>query len=153
MILLGRGGRRPPLLNEMRDCILAACPGSVPIVLFGARARGDAAADSDFDLLVVAPSDEPANARAVPLRLALWDDPSGFDILVLTLEELDAMKGFRSGVVHRALAKGVVLHEAACKTKGRKVVAASELMPEVGSGAMGGRLTTYAAAGLEVLET
>jgi hypothetical protein len=37
------------------------------IILFGSHARGDARSDSDFDLLIVAPSDEPRWCRTVPV--------------------------------------------------------------------------------------
>lgn len=102
-----------PILEEIRNRILASCPGASLIVLFGSRARGNPDESSDFDLLVVAPPDEPPNSRAARLRLALWEVPCAFDILVVTPEELDAVRGFRSGVVHQALTEGVVLHEAA----------------------------------------
>ncbi len=113
MIRIDEGSRMPPVANEIRDRILEACPGVSLIVLFGSRARGDATTDSDYDVLVVAPPDEPTNARAARLRLALWEVPATFDIMVFTPEELDAVKGFRSGMVHRALEEGVVLHAAA----------------------------------------
>jgi len=98
---------------EIRDRILAACPAALLIVLFGSRARGDAAPDSDFDLLVVVPGDRSLNARAAELRLALWGLPGAFDLVVLAPSEFALQKGFRSGVVRQALAEGVVLHEAA----------------------------------------
>ncbi len=40
------------------------------IILFGSQARGDAGPDSDVDLLVVAPSDEPPHRRVVCLYRA-----------------------------------------------------------------------------------
>jgi predicted nucleotidyltransferase len=41
------------------------------IILFGSYARGDARSDSDFDLLIVAPSDEPHWRRTV----SAWVSP------------------------------------------------------------------------------
>ena len=41
------------------------------IVLFGLQARGDANQDSDFDLLIIAPSDKPRWQRTVPVYKAL----------------------------------------------------------------------------------
>jgi predicted nucleotidyltransferase len=103
----------PPVIDEIRQRILQACPSISLIVLFGSRARGEAGADSDYDLLVVAPPDVPAGTRAARLRLALWDVPGSFDVVVVSETDFEATRGFRSGLVHRALAEGVVLHEAA----------------------------------------
>ncbi len=36
------------------------------VVLFGSRARGEARSDSDFDLLVIAESNEPRYRRSAP---------------------------------------------------------------------------------------
>lgn len=41
------------------------------IILFGSHARGDAGPDSDLDLLVVTPSEEPRLHRAAPAYRAL----------------------------------------------------------------------------------
>jgi len=99
--------------TEIRDRIVDACPEASLVVLFGSRARGEHGPDSDFDLLVVAPPDVAVNIRAAQLRLALWEVPASFDIVVVTPRELEEQKKFRSGIVHRALAEGIILHEAA----------------------------------------
>jgi predicted nucleotidyltransferase len=99
--------------DDIRDRILRSCPGARLIVLFGSRARGDARPDSDYDLLVVAPPDRSANARAAEIRLALWEIPAAFDLVVLNPRDFDVEREFHSGVVYRALKEGVVLHEAA----------------------------------------
>jgi uncharacterized protein len=36
------------------------------IILFGSHARGEATEDSDYDLLIIAPSSEPRRRRSVP---------------------------------------------------------------------------------------
>ncbi|MBP8953053.1 MAG: nucleotidyltransferase domain-containing protein, partial [Armatimonadetes bacterium] len=41
------------------------------IILFGSRARGDAGPDSDYDILIIAPSDRPRSRRTGPLYSAL----------------------------------------------------------------------------------
>jgi predicted nucleotidyltransferase len=103
----------PSTVETIRDRILAACPSVSRIVLFGSRARGDGKEDSDYDLLIVVPREARATASAARLRLALWDVPASFDLVVLSEDEVAAVRGYRSGVVHRALTEGVVLHEAA----------------------------------------
>ena len=50
-------------IDEMVRRIVAAVNPD-KIILFGSHARGDAGPDSDVDLLLVAPSDEPRLRRA-----------------------------------------------------------------------------------------
>lgn len=53
------------------------------IYLFGSRARGNAGADSDYDLLVVVPDDVPPGLRRSARACeALWGLPMSGDILV-----------------------------------------------------------------------
>jgi predicted nucleotidyltransferase len=84
------------------------------IVLFGSRARGEAHAQSDVDLLVVMP-DAWAGARkreaAVGILGALKDLPVYKDVIVTTPEEI-ARRGNLSGTtLHLALMEGRVLYE------------------------------------------
>ena len=53
------------------------------IYLFGSKARGDAAPDSDYDLLVVVPDDAPPERRRSRLAYeVLWGTGTGADVLV-----------------------------------------------------------------------
>jgi predicted nucleotidyltransferase len=106
-------GSRTDLLECVRARLLAAFPRARRLILFGSRARGDAAPDSDVDLLLVAVTDLPAAERGQRARLALRGLPVGFDILVVTPEEFERLRGWRSTVVSRAVREGKVLHEAA----------------------------------------
>lgn len=83
--------------------------GAVLVVLFGSRARGQARADSDADLLVVMPlpDDRPLMGRLADLYTELA--PRGIDLLVYTPAQLEEMKQ-TSSLVREALATGVVLH-------------------------------------------
>ncbi len=55
------------------------------IYLFGARARGTASADSDYDLLVVVRDDVPPGLRrSARAYEALWGLPTSGDILIWT---------------------------------------------------------------------
>jgi len=108
-----RGKPMSSELTSIRERILAACPAASLIVLFGSRARGDARPDSDVDLLVVAPAEVSSTQWAATLRLALWDLDSAVDVVVVSPEAFQTLKGFKSSVVHEAMAEGVVLHEAA----------------------------------------
>lgn len=62
-------------------------------ILFGSRARGDALAHSDYDLLIVSPDfgGQPFYARAAPLLL-LWDRPQDLELLCYTPEEFEAKR-------------------------------------------------------------
>jgi len=81
------------------------------IVLFGSRARGEATAWSDVDLLVVLP--EVANKRhaAVEVRRALGDLPVCKDIVVTTPEEIARRGQVIGGVLRAALREGNVVYE------------------------------------------
>jgi predicted nucleotidyltransferase len=81
------------------------------IVLFGSRARGQATALSDVDLLVVLP--EVANKRhaAVEIRRVLGDLPVCKDIVVTTPEEIASRGQVIGGVLRAALREGKVVYE------------------------------------------
>ena len=80
------------------------------IILFGSRARGDADASSDVDLLVVYATDKRFLDRLEELY-ALWDLPIAVDILAYTPEEFADMLE-SSAFVADAAAGGRVVYEA-----------------------------------------
>ena len=79
------------------------------IVLFGSRARGDARADSDYDLLLVELSDLPRHKRAARYRRALIGLAGAKDILVWTPEEVAQWHDVPNAFVTTAMQEGVVL--------------------------------------------
>jgi predicted nucleotidyltransferase len=81
------------------------------IVLFGSRARGQATALSDVDLLVVLP--EVANKRhaAVEVLRALGDLAVAADVVVTTPEELARRGQVNGDVLRAALREGKVVYE------------------------------------------
>lgn len=81
------------------------------IVLFGSRAREDARADSDYDLLVVEPSELPRHKRAAPYRRALAGLAGAKDILVWTPAEIAQWSGVPNAFITAAVQEGVVLYE------------------------------------------
>ena len=83
------------------------------IILFGSRARGDQQGDSDFDLLIIAPSDEPRWRRTVPLYRLLAGVGVPKDIVWWTPEEVAEWGPVESHFINVALRQGVVLYEAA----------------------------------------
>ena len=83
----------------------------VRIILFGSRARGEARADSDVDLLVVLSSVDDKRRTAVAIRRALNDIPASKDIIVTTPQEI-AERGDVIGLILRpALREGKVIYE------------------------------------------
>lgn len=99
-----------PLLAEVvRRLVEAIDPDR--IILFGSRARGDARPDSDLDLLIVKPSDEPAHRRDARAYRAVGTVGAPKDMLWFTPEEVEEWAGARNHVVARALREGRVLYE------------------------------------------
>ena len=60
--------------------------------LFGSRARGDAAPESDIDVIVVAPSDRPFVDRFHDYMPALLAAEGAVDLFVYTPEEFERLK-------------------------------------------------------------
>ena len=85
----------------------------VQIVLFGSRARGDAGADSDVDLLVVADTQLDPVERSFLAHRALGRRRTPVDVLVYTPDELVRYGAWRSHVAHAAITEGRVVYEAA----------------------------------------
>jgi len=81
------------------------------IILFGSRARGDARAESDFDLLVIKQSDEPRYRRSARLYGLLADLPAEVDVMVYTPREVQEWSGVSQAFVTTALREGKVLYE------------------------------------------
>jgi len=101
-------GVRPPLDEIVARLVAAFRP--LRIVLFGSRARGQAAADSDFDLLVVAESDEPLLQRMARAQRALRGIPAAVDALVCTPAEVERYRGMLAHTVAIALREGVQVY-------------------------------------------
>jgi len=82
------------------------------VILFGSRSRGEAHSESDFDLLIVAPSDKPRWQRTVPVYRALAGLGVPKDIVWWTPEEIAEWKGVKSHFINTAIREGRVLYEA-----------------------------------------
>jgi predicted nucleotidyltransferase len=101
-----------PILQEIVRRIVAAVDPD-KIILFGSRARGDAKPDSDYDILILAPSELPRWKRPLPARLALAGLGVAKDIVWWTAQEAEDWRNVNSHFITTALREGRVLHERA----------------------------------------
>ena len=81
------------------------------IILFGSHARGDASAESDVDLLVVADTAVPPEKRYAAVRRLLAEYPASFDIVVKTPQEYARWRTVVNHIVYFADKYGTVLYE------------------------------------------
>jgi predicted nucleotidyltransferase len=107
-----------PALNidaALREIVERIVNGFAPrkIILFGSRARGTAAAESDVDLLVV--TDRPGSRRqqAIAIDLALADIRVAKDVLVVGMEELERDRDVVGTIAYPAWREGIVLYDRA----------------------------------------
>ena len=101
----------PRLAEAVRTLVEAYHP--VRIYLFGSRARGDAAPDSDYDLLLVVPDD--AAPELTRSRLAyerLWDTGTAADVLVVTRGFFESRSHLVASLPATVLREGKLLHAA-----------------------------------------
>lgn len=81
------------------------------IILFGSRARGEGGPQSDFDLLIVAPSPLPRWRRPAAVYRLLAGVGVPKEIVWWTPEEIQEWRGVRSHFINTALREGKVLYE------------------------------------------
>ncbi len=81
------------------------------LILFGSRARGDERRDSDVDLLIVAPSDQPRWQRVVPVYRALAGVGVPKDVVWWTPEEIAEWQGVKTHFITTVVREGIVLYE------------------------------------------
>jgi predicted nucleotidyltransferase len=100
---------KAPQLDEIVARLVAAFnPHS--IVLFGSWATGNATADSDVDLLVIAESDEPLHVRMARAQRALRGLTVPVDVFVYTPAEVARFGQWLSHTVAIALREGRKLY-------------------------------------------
>ncbi|MBI4666763.1 MAG: nucleotidyltransferase domain-containing protein [Nitrospinae bacterium] len=81
------------------------------IILFGSRAWGEPAPDSDWDLLIIVPSsDEPPYRRARNVYKCLRGLGADVEAIVLTHDEVEQAAQVSTSIVRSALSKGIVLY-------------------------------------------
>lgn len=98
------------ILRMIRDRIVVGFNPQL-IVLFGSRARGDAAPDSDLDLLVILDEVPDRRRLAVEIRRVLADLPVSKDIFVATPDEFARAAGRSGSVLESAAREGRTIFE------------------------------------------
>ena len=108
------GSADTALLDRMvRTVVDEVAPEQV--ILFGSRARGDAMAESDYDLIVVESEafgeGRSRDAEEARLCRALAGINASIDVLIYCQDEVDFWRGSLNHVLARALREGAVLYE------------------------------------------
>lgn len=97
------------LIQEIRNRIVSAVHPE-KIVLFGSYAYGTPTKDSDLDLLVIMPSDEPMHKRVLQIRKLLRDFRVPKDIIVYTPQEVEKWKNVTNAFITSIIKKGKVIY-------------------------------------------
>lgn len=106
----------PPTAAEVeakiREMVRRIVEGFHPekVILFGSRARGDAAPHSDVDLLVVIPTNS-KKETTLGIRMAVRAMGVSKDIIVVTPEEFTRKRDAIGTIVHPAVQEGIVLYD------------------------------------------
>ncbi len=100
------------LLDEIVRRLLSVHPRA-RVLLFGSRARGDARADSDYDLLVVTPDLPTEASRSTRARLALRGLGVAFDLVMMTPAEFASLQQSRAWHARELRRTARTLHDAA----------------------------------------
>jgi predicted nucleotidyltransferase len=82
------------------------------IILFGSHARGQAAKDSDVDLLVLMDYQGHAIRQSAAIRASLGDAPFSLDVIVRTPEEFSKRCAMNDWLMREIQSEGIVLHAA-----------------------------------------
>jgi len=102
---------REIVLNLTGVLVEAAKPKR--IILFGSQARGDAAPDSDFDIMVVEENPADRFGEMVRLNRLLRSFDIAIDLLVVSDETFEYWRDTPGNVYYEAAIDGKVLYEAA----------------------------------------
>lgn len=81
------------------------------IILFGSRALGRAAKDSDIDLVVVYEGEKPKREVQIAIHKLFKHPDFSLDVFVLSPEELESQKTIANTLAREISERGLVLYE------------------------------------------
>jgi len=83
------------------------------VYLFGSKARGDAGADSDYDLMLVVPDDAPPERTRSRLAYErLWGSPTAVDVLVWKKSRFDGRLHLKASLPSTVVREGKLIYAA-----------------------------------------
>jgi predicted nucleotidyltransferase len=94
--------------DQVVERIVTHFPDVERIILFGSRARGDARPDSDWDFLIIMPSQERTIRRGIAIRRVARIHGIPMDFLVITPSEVQ--QGFPM-MANNIVNEGKILYE------------------------------------------
>ncbi len=97
------------LIQRAGEALAAAAGGSAKVILFGSHARGEAAADSDVDFLVIEPSLDDRFAEAVRLGRLVGELGVPADVIVVSEDHVREWGKLQGTMLHDALTQGRML--------------------------------------------
>ncbi|MDW8468095.1 MAG: nucleotidyltransferase domain-containing protein [Burkholderiales bacterium] len=100
---------KPDWLAEAAICLRDAVPAGSQVIVFGSAARGEAAADSDLDLLIVEPEVADRAAETVRLALLLGRRLLPADVVVISRSAFERERQIPNTLAWRAAREGRTL--------------------------------------------
>lgn|SRR5574341_113058 len=97
-------------IQGIKDTIVKAISPS-RIILFGSRATGTAAEESDVDLVIIWDSADDPHQRNLRIRRLFPRRDFSLDVFVYTPEEAERYKDVKGTILHTAFTKGKLLYE------------------------------------------
>lgn len=103
-------GRAEEALLRTIGCRLSAAEPGATVILFGSRGRSDAKPNSDFDLLVIRPTEvKKRAAESASLRRDLRGLGIAVDLILVGAAEADEVRHSQASVIHAAIHEGRIL--------------------------------------------
>jgi len=103
---------RDELIERVAGALAAAARGRARVILFGSRARGDAAPDSDVDFLVIERGVEDRFEESVRLARVAGEFRVPADVVVVSEEQVEDWGEVKGTMLHDALTEGRLVAEA-----------------------------------------
>jgi predicted nucleotidyltransferase len=97
------------IIQEIKNRIVGAVHPE-KIILFGSYAYGTPTKESDVDLLVIMPSDEPMHKRIFRIKKLLRDFRVPKDVIVYTPQEVNDWKDVSNAFITSIIRNGKVIY-------------------------------------------